>query len=707
MSEAKPPVVARQEHETTFHGEHRSDPYAWLGNVEDPAVLAHIEAENRYTDALTGAASELSRTVFDEIVARTQQTDLSVPVRRGDWWYYLRIEEGQQHPRYCRLPVSDPDDWDPPVPGEEPDGREQVIFDAEAEAAAHPFFSLGAFTVSRRGDLLAYAVDNSGDERHTLRFRDLVTGADLPDTIDGVHYGAVWTADGSGVFYVEADEAWRPYLVRRHDLGSTEPDELVFAEPDERFWVGIGRSTSHACLIVTSSSRTSSECHLLELARPRSPLTLVRDRQEDLEYDVDHVLLAGQPRLLVVHNEAGPDFAVAIAEPEHPARWRTVVDEVPGRRVIDATVVADRLVVGLRRDALARLVVLPPDVVLGQGDQLGPDLRDFEVDFAEELFDAGAGQVSDPRSPYLPVTYGSFLTPPTVYDLDPVTGALIERKRTRVLGGYRPQDYVQHREWAVAEDGTRIPVSVVARRDTPRDGTAPLLVYGYGAYESTMDPFFSVPRLSLLDRGVVFAVVHVRGGGELGRAWYEGGRLEHKINTFTDFVAGTRALLDAGRGDPNRVAVLGGSAGGLLVGAVLNLAPELYTAALAEVPFVDPLTTMLDPTLPLTVLEREEWGDPLNDADAYRVIRAYAPYEQVRPGVRYPPVLATTSINDTRVRFVEPAKWIARLRELAPEGGPYLLKTTMDAGHGGASGRYEVWRERAFDFAWLLTQLGA
>ena len=701
MSDSLPaaPRPPRRPTHTEHHGDHREDPYAWLGQVEDPQVLAHLVAENSYTDAMTGPAARLAGTVFDEIVARTRLTDVSVPYRHGRHWYYARTSEGQDHPRYCRCPVAGPDDWEPP---EADDGElpgEEVILDAQAESAGHPFFSLGAFTVDDSGDLLAFSVDTSGDERHTLRVRDLVTGADLDDRIEGLFYGAVWSSDGSSLFYVEVDDAWRPYRVRRHDLG-TDPatDPVVLTEPDERFWVGVDRSTSGRRLLICSASKTSTEFRLLPLDDPRATPELVRPRTAGLEYDVDHVNLGGREHLLVVHNGDGPDFALALADPHTPDVWRTVLAHESGRRVQDATVAAGTLVAGIRRDGLSRVLVLPDPDDLAQA---------WEVPFDEPLFDAGLGTVAEPDCPYLQIGYTSYCTPATVYDLEPGGRRLIRRKQQQVLGGYDPAGYVQRREWAVAGDGTRIPISVVARRDVPADGTAPLLVYGYGSYEASMDPAFTIPRLSLLERGVVFAVAHVRGGGELGRAWYDDGKLGHKPNSFTDFVACTRRLVELGWGAPDRVAAMGGSAGGLLVGAVANLAPELYTAVLAEVPFVDPLTTMLDPSLPLTVLEREEWGDPLEDPQAYEWIKSYSPYEQVRPGVRYPAILATTSQNDTRVRFVEPAKWIARLRELAPDGGPYLLRTTMDAGHGGASGRYEAWRERAFEFAWLLTRLDA
>jgi oligopeptidase B len=702
------PAAARVDTVRSHHGDDVVDPYEWLRDPSDPAVVAHLEAENAYAAAQTGHLEGLRTTIYDEIVARTQQTDLSVPSRRGAWWYYSRTSEGSQYTVSCRCPATgphdDPSGWTPPTiePGVPAPG-EEVLVDGNAEAEGHAFFSLGALSVSPDDHLLAYSVDVQGDERFTLRVKDLRSGELLPDEVPGIFYGASWGGDSASVYYTVVDDAWRPYEVRRHVLGTpTDSDTVVHTEPDERFWVGVETTTSDRFLLVGAASRTTSEVRALDLRDPSAEPVLVAARRDGVEYDVDHAVVAGRDRFVITHNDGAKDFAVALADvgDPDPSHWTELVPHVEGRRVLGAVGLDRAIALQLRRDALTRVVVLPLDDSADGG--VG---EPWEVEFDEPLFSSDIGQVSDPATPLLRVGYTSFVTPATVYDVDLASRELLLRKRTPVLGGFDSADYEQHREWATAEDGTQVPVSVVCRRGTPRDGTAPVLLYGYGSYEHSIDPSFAVPRLSLLDRGVVFAVAHVRGGGEMGRAWYEQGRMEHKVNTFTDFVAAGRHLVEAGWAHPDRVVAMGGSAGGLLVGAALNLAPDLFAGVVAQVPFVDALTTILDPSLPLTVIEWEEWGDPLHDADVYAYMKGYTPYENVRD-VAYPPVLALTSLHDARVLFVEPAKWVARLRETAPQGGPYLLKTVMDGGHGGVSGRYETWKERAYEMAWALERLG-
>ncbi len=645
--------------------------------------------------------------MFDEIVARTQLSDLSVPARRDDWWYYSRTVDGAQYAVYCRCPAdtaADPstvEAWTPPTiePGVPADG-EHVMLDGNVEAEGHAFFALGALAVSPDGNLLAYSVDTTGDERFTLRVKDLRTGDLLPDEVTGIFYSAAWSSDGGTVFYTVVDDAWRPHEVRRHALGTeSSSDTTVFAEPDERYWVGLDVSTSRRFLLVSAASKTTTEVRALDLATPDAEPEVVAERRQGVEYDVDHLNLGGRDRFVIVHNHEAEDFAVALADlgDPDPAHWEPLLPHVRGTRVLGGVATDRAVALSVRRQGLQRVILLPVE-----GASLG---EPWEVQFDEPLFTADVGSVLDPSTPVLRLGYASFVTPGTVYDLDLETRELLLRKRTPVLGGFSSDDYEQHREWAVAPDGTRVPISVVCRVGTPRDGTAPVVLYGYGSYEHSIDPAFTVPRLSLLDRGVVFAVAHVRGGGEMGRHWYEQGRMAHKTNTFTDFVACAERLVESGWAAPDRLAAMGGSAGGLLMGAVANLAPERFAGIVAQVPFVDALTTILDPSLPLTVVEWEEWGDPLHDPEVYSYMRGYTPYENVRSDVDYPPILAITSLHDTRVLYVEPAKWVARLRETA-SGGPFLLKTQMDGGHGGASGRYETWKERAYEMAWLLDVLG-
>lgn len=681
----------------THHGDAFDDPYEWFRAKEDGAVIAHLEAENAYTEARTEHLSGLRERIFDEIKSRTLETDLSVPSRHGDWWYYGRTVEGKQYGIQCRAPLASPDDWTPPelspeteVPGE------QILLDGNVEAEGHEFFSLGSFEVSNDGRLMLWGVDVAGDERYTIRVRDLVTGADLPDVIEGTFAGAGFSPDGRFIVYSTVDDAWRPDTVWLHELGTPVADDAkLFHEPDERYWVGAGFTRSDRYLVIGLGSSITSEEWLLDAGDLRGEPRVVWPRREGVEYEVHHAVVGGEDTLYIVHNDGALDFEVVRVAASDPSGAReVVVPHEQGRRILGLSTFRDWGVLAYRRGGLARLGLL---------DYASGGVRELEFD--EPLYAVGGGGNPEWAPPLLRIGYGSFTTPSTVYDYDIATGELLLRKRQPVLGGYDPADYAQERVWATALDGTRIPISLVWKRSFGEVGFSPRPVhlYGYGSYEHSIEPGLSVPRLSELDRGVVFAVAHVRGGGEMGRQWYEDGKLLHKRNTFTDFVDCARHLVDNGYTTPDRLVAEGGSAGGLLMGAVANLAPELFAGILADVPFVDALTTILDPSLPLTVIEWDEWGDPLHDADVYAYMKSYSPYENVRAGVDYPRILAVTSLNDTRVLYVEPAKWVARLREV---GADALLKCEMVAGHGGVSGRYNAWRERAFELAWLLDVLG-
>jgi oligopeptidase B len=699
------PTAERRPHLRTHHGDTVTDHYEWLRDKDDPAVIAHLEAENRYTEARTAHLADLTDAVFGEIKARTQETDLSVPGyashRGGDaYWYYSRTVEGSEYAIFCRVPARDR--ATPPDPSGTIEG-EQVLLDGNAEAEGHDFFSVGASSVSEDGRLLAYSVDTTGGERFTLRVRDLTTGAELPDVVEDTAYGVAW-AGSSHLFYTRADEAWRPHVVLRHRLG-TDPaeDAVVLTEPDERFWVGVDTSRDDRWVVIGMGSKLTSEYHLLPADQPESEPRLVAPRREGVEYDVEP---AGD-RLLIVHNDGGAeDFVLAQAplDAAGPEQWETVLPHQPGVRLLGVSAYAGHAVVSLRRAGLTALHVLPRDAA---GD-FGPGA---DIAFEETLHVVDAHGEAEYDTPTIRLSYASMLTPDSVYDYTLATGELTLLKRTQVLpdpthGPYDPDRYVQERAWATADDGTRVPLSIVRRADVALDGSAPALLYGYGSYEISIEPTFSLARLSLLDRGVVFAIAHVRGGGEMGRRWYEDGKTLTKRNTFTDFVAAADHLLEHGYTSSDRLAARGASAGGLLMGAVANLAPEKFRAVHAGVPFVDALTTILDPELPLTVIEWEEWGDPLHDPEVYAYMKGYTPYEnvQARP---YPAVLATTSLNDTRVYYVEPAKWVAELRHTATNADdrPVLLKTEMTAGHGGVSGRYKSWRETAFEYAWILDQI--
>jgi oligopeptidase B len=694
MTDAQtPPVAKRVATRREHHGDVFVDPYEWLRDKENPEVIAYLEAENEFVDQQTAHLEPLRQRIFDEIKARTKETDLSVPTRRGDWWHYARTFEGKQYRVQCRCPVSNPDDWDPPTLDENTEvPGEQVLLDSNVEAEGHDFFALGAALVSLDANLLAYSVDTVGDERYTLRFKDLRTGERYPDEIADIAAGVTWAADNRTVYYLTLDAAHRPDKVWRYRLGSGEASELVYHEADERFWLGAGLTRSEAYVLIAAGSSITSEFRYADSADPNAQFTVVLPRREGVEYSVEHAVVGGQDRFLILHNDGAVNFTLAEAPVTDPTQQRTLIPHRDDVRLEGVDAFASHLVVSYRRAALPRIQLWPLGSDGGYGD---PE----EISFDSDLMSSGLGGNPNWDSPKLRIGAGSLITPSRVYDIDLVSGERTLLREQPVLGDYRAEDYVERREWAQADDGTRIPVSIVHRADV--EFPAPTLLYGYGAYEICTDPGFSVARLSLLDRGMAFVIAHVRGGGEMGRLWYEHGKLLEKKNTFTDFVAVAMHLVESGRTRPQELVALGGSAGGLLMGAVANLAPDLFAGILAQVPFVDPLTTILDPSLPLTVTEWDEWGNPLSDGDVYSYMKTYSPYENVE-SKSYPAILAMTSINDTRVYYVEPAKWVAALRHANPDGNPVLLKTQMAAGHGGVSGRYRAWTETAFQYAWLL-----
>ena len=693
---AHAPTPKRLDTRRVHHDDVFIDPYEWLRDKSDPEVIAHLEAENAHVEAQTAFQEPLRQKIFDEIKSRTKETDLSIPVRRGEWWYYGRSYEGKQYGVHCRCPVAGPDDWEPPVfdentviPGE------QILLDENAEADGHDYFALGASSVSPDGNVLAFSVDTVGDERYTLRFKDLTAetlrdAALYPDRITGIGLGVTWAADNAVVYYTTVDESWRPDTVWRHRLGETGPDEQVFCEPDERFWVAIGRTRSNAYILIAAGSSVTSEVRYADASDPQAEFTTVLPRRDGVEYSVEHAVIGGRDRFLILHNDGAPNFTLVEAPVEDAVAQTTLI---PGRddiRLEGVDAFAHHLVVHYRREGLPSLQLWPIDDGYGTRD---------EISFDSELMASGLAGNPNWDSPRLRIGATSFVTPTRIYDIDLTNGERILLREQPVLGDYRREDYVERRDWAIAKDGTRIPISLIYRRDlkTP----APTVLYGYGAYESSEDPRFSIARLSLLDRGMIFAIAHVRGGGEMGRLWYERGKLLEKKNTFTDFITVASHLVDSGLTRPQNLVALGGSAGGLLMGAVANMAPGQFAGILAQVPFVDPLTTILDPSLPLTVTEWDEWGNPLADADVYSYMKSYSPYENVE-AKEYPAILAMTSLNDTRVFYVEPAKWVAALRHAKTDPHPVLLRTQMAAGHGGISGRYERWKEAAFQYAWLL-----
>jgi len=708
MTQPQPPVAPKRPVTTTHHGDTRTDPWEWLREKDSEEVLAHLRAEDAYAKEVTADQEPLRQAIFDEIKARTVETDLSVPARERGWWYYARTEEGKQYPLHARVAAQDTGDedadWTPPTltPGEPVPG-EQILLDGNLLAEGQSFFALGGLDVSRDGTRMAYAVDTTGDERFTLRVRDLSTGEDLPDVIEGTFYDPLLTPDGTRVIYTLVDETWRPDRLMVHTLG-TDPaqDTLLISIEDPGLWLGASTSPDGEDLVINAANAEWGSTWIWRGMEAGTHPELVVPAVLRTLHQALPVTIDGERTLVLLHDRKALNGAVVLAPSADPSTWVPVIEPSEDVRIGGIEATSTHLIVSVREDTVPRVWVLPL-ADLGTSAQaphatpLVPD--DASVPCAVEFRSAAF------ESPRLRLTRTGDLLPAEVHDVRAADGESWLLKRTPVrdvdLSAYRV-----HREWATAEDGARIPLTVMHRADVVADGTAPLVVYGYGSYEASMDPVFSVHRLSLLDRGVVYVVAHVRGGGERGRSWYLDGKKLAKKNTFTDFVDATRWLLAAGWGDPGRVAAVGGSAGGLLMGAVANLAPELYAAILAQVPFVDPLTSILDPELPLSALEWEEWGNPIESPEVYAYMKSYSPYENVAE-VSYPAIAARTSLHDTRVLYVEPAKWVQALRERTTGSAPIVMTVEMDGGHGGASGRYEGWKDRAWDDAFVLAALGA
>jgi oligopeptidase B len=701
----QPPVARQVPLQRAVHGDAVVDDYEWLRDKADPAVTAYLEEENAFTEARTAHLADLRQAIFDEIKARTRETDLSVPNRIRGHWYYSRSYEGKEYGASCRVPVTDEADWIPPRPAEHatPDEPalpgEELLLDMNELAEGHEYFSLGGSSISPDETLLAYAVDVVGDERYTIRVKDLGSGELLPDVITGTLGGATWDRGGEHLYYTTVDESWRADKIWRHTLGTTQADdELVFHEEDARFWVGVGRSRSDRFLMIVSGSKTTTE-YLVYDAEGAEGFVVFCPREEGVEYNLEHAVIGGEDRFLVLHNGSGANFELA-SSPTRPtprADWTPLIGHDDAVRLEDVDAFARHLVVHQRSEGLTQLRILE----LGEGGVAD----DYLVHFDDEVYTVGSGGNPEFHQPVVRIGYTTMTKPSSVHSYDVRTRELTLLKETPVLGGYDPAKYDEHRLWATAPDGVRVPISIVVPSGAPRDGSVPVLLYGYGAYELSIDPYFSIARLSLLDRGAGFAIAHVRGGGEMGRHWYDNGKLMAKQNTFSDFIACGRHLVAEGWTSADRLVAEGGSAGGLLMGAIANQAPDLWAGVVAQVPFVDALTSMLDATLPLTVVEYEEWGNPEATREVYDYLRGYSPYENVA-AVDYPPILAETSLNDTRVLYVEAAKWVARLRATAVGRRDFLLKTEMSAGHGGVSGRYKAWHDRAFTLAWILDRMG-
>ena len=671
-----PPVAKRIPKRDVVHGDERIDDYFWLREKENPDVIAYLDAENAYTEAMTKSSEELRERLYREIVDRTKQTDLSVPYRFGEYWYYTRTEEGKQYPIHCRKKGT-------------LEGAEVVILDLNSLAEGHSFLGLGFFKVTDDGSLLAYSIDTTGFREYRCLIKDLRTDEHLPDRMEKVST-AEWSRDGKTLFYVEEDTAKRPFRLHRLILDGSK-DEVLYEEGDELYRTWLQKSSDRKYIFLAAESAVTGEVRYLKSERPGDDFTLLYRREGEHEYSVDH----REGLFYIRTNRNAKNFrlvTVPVEDPD-PGNWKELVPHRPEVKLDEVLLFRDHAVFCERRNALTTMRIL--------------DFRTNavkSVGFPEPVYSAFPGTNPEFDTAKFRFTYQSFVTPPSVYEYDMDSGAKTMLKQTEVLGGYDPSVYESARIEARAADGTAVPISLVYRKGLRRDGLSPLLLYGYGSYGISIPVTFSVPRLSLLERGVVYALAHIRGGGDLGEQWRDDGKMLRKKNTFTDFVACAEHLLGERYTSSDRLAIEGGSAGGLLVGAVLNMRPDLFKAAHLAVPFVDVINTMLDATLPLTIGEYLEWGNP-NLKEEYEYMKSYCPYTNISPK-KYPDILITTSLNDSQVMYWEPAKYTAKLRATKTGESLLLLKMNMGAGHGGASGRYDAFREQAFVSAFLLNEFG-
>lgn len=676
-----PPVAAKRPATVTHHGVTVTDDYAWLRDpgyprVTDTEILAHLEAENAWFEARMKPHQPLIDKLFTEMRGRIKEADKSVPQKDGDWLYWIEFEEGAEYKKWWRKPVAG--------------GHDELILDEVALAEGKEYFRLGALSVSNNGQLLAYAVDDNGSERYTARIKNLATGELLKDEIPGTLSSLVWVANDTGLVYSLANEQWRTDNARLHWLGRPLAEDVeLYHEADEGFRVGSSLSANEQWLIIGTSDHETSEVRLVPAADPLARPILVQERQPGVEYDVDE-----RDGILYIHtNDTHENFRLATAPLVRPCEWETLIEGSDEFYLTGFELYRDFYVVEGRRAGLDQIELRYYD----------DPARIEPIAFPEASYDAGLGDNPEWAVDKLRLSYTSMVSPATTFDYHLADKRLEVLKVQEIPSGYDASHYVTERLEIPARDGTLVPVSVVMRKD--REPGGPLHLYGYGAYGIAIPPGFSTTRLSLVDRGFAYAIAHIRGGDDLGRAWYKAGKLERRTNTFTDFVDAAKGLIERGHTQAGKISISGGSAGGGLVGAVLNSDPQLWGAAVAHVPFVDVLATMLDASLPLTPGEWPEWGNPIEDAEAFELIQSYSPYDQVKRQA-YPPLLVTAGLNDPRVTYWEPAKWVAKLRELKTDDNELLLKTNMGAGHGGKSGRFESLRETAEEFAFILWQLG-
>jgi oligopeptidase B len=674
-----PPVAKTVAKAITQHGETRNDPYFWLRDKTNPEVIAYLEAENRYREAVMKPVENLRKALYSEMVSRIQEVDLSVPERHDDYYYYMRIEKGQDYQLYCRK-------------YETLDGKEELLLDGNELAKGHKYFRLGNFAVSPSHKLLAYSTDTAGDEVYTTYFKDLKTGVTLADQLPNVYYGMAWGNDDKTLFYTTLDAAKRPYRVHRHILGTpASADEVVFEERDERFYVEIAKTKDKQYVLVNSESKMTAEVLYLDADRPDGKFVPVTPRRQGVLYGVHH----HEGQFFILHNDKAQNFELVSAKvgDSAPEQWKTVIPHRKDVFLEGLEAYKDWLTLAEREDGLRRLRVRQ-----WNGGQ------DHIIALPEPVYALQPAGNPNYDAKTIRFTYQSLVTPPSVFDYEMGTRQRTLRKQQQIPSGYDASQYASERVFATAADGARIPIAIVYKKGYRKDAKAPLLLYAYGSYGINSEATFSPARLSLLDRGFAFAVASIRGGSEMGRYWYETGKLLSKKNTFTDFISAAEHLIAGKYTSPQRLAIMGGSAGGLLMGAVVNLRPDLFHTVLALVPFVDVLNSMSDATLPLTVGEYEEWGNP-EDKRFYEYMKSYSPYDNVKRAT-YPNILATGGLNDPRVPFWEPAKWVAKLRAMKSDKNLLAMKINLGAGHFGKSGRYSALEETAEQYAFLLMTMG-
>ncbi len=676
QAKIEPPRARKIPHEITVHGDTRVDNYYWLREREDPEVIRYLEAENEYTKAMLEHTEPLQEKLYDEIIGRIKQTDESVPYLDNGYYYYTRYEEGGEFPIYCRKKGN-------------PDGEEEILLNVNEMAEGYSFYHVSGLNVSPDNKLLAFGVDSVGRRKYSLAFKDLETGEFLPDNITETDGYVAWAGDSRTIYYTtQNDITLRSEKVYRHLLGN-EPDDrdLVYYEEDETFRVGVFTTKSREYIMIISSSTLSDEYRFARTGDPAGIFNLFYPREKDMKYRVDH---HGE-KFYVLTNWEATNFRLMETSTSLTSKdnWVELIPHRDDVLLSDIEIFNDHLVISERKNGLRQLYVYEWDNKTGH-----------YLDFPEEVYTAGISVNADFDSDIFRLSYTSLTVPNSVFDYNMKSREMTLLKQDEVLGDFKPDNYQARRVYATAPDGTKVPVSLVHRKGIKKDGSNPLLLYGYGSYGYSMDPRFSSVRLSLLDRGFIYAIAHVRGGQEMGRNWYEDGKLLNKMNTFTDFNACARFLIDQNYTSPRKLFAQGGSAGGLLIGAAINMNPELYRGVVAAVPFVDVVTTMLDDSIPLTTGEYDEWGNP-NDTVYYEYMLSYSPYDQVKRQ-DYPAILITTGLHDSQVQYWEPAKWAARLRDYKTDQNVLLLKTNMDAGHGGAAGRYKRYREIAMEFAFLI-----